>query len=142
MKVREIIEARGHKNILATNNKTFEFTKDLYLTKKGDCIVAIAADKSGPGLKKAFKKTLQCKEAILMMSFKVNGEEEVIQAQGNPNLTFSHPTDLVIRKSSFVCNRTLAIAANKTAADFPRHLINKLRDAKPIIIELLATNDE
>lgn len=141
MEIREIIVAQGHKSILATNKKTFEITKDLSLTEKGDCIVAVAANKSGSELNNVFKKALQCKEARLTMIFKVNGEEEVVYARGNPNLTFNHPTDLVIRKSKFVCNRTLAIAANKTATDFSRHIVKKLQDINPILIELVVTKD-
>lgn len=142
MKVREIIEARGHENILATNKKTFEITKDFHLTKRGDCVVAVAADKSGPDLNKAFKRALQREEAKLSISLKIDGEEVVVQARGNPNLTISHPTDLVIRKSNFVCSRTLGIAANKAAADFSRHVLNKLREIKQITIELVVMNDE
>jgi hypothetical protein len=141
VEIREIIVAQGHKNILATNKKTFEITKDLSLTKKGECIVAMAANKSGQELSDAVKKALKCKEAKLIMLFKVNGKEEVIHARGNPNLTFNHPTDLVIRKSKFICNRTLAIAANKTANDFSRHIVKELQDSKPVLIELVVTRN-
>jgi hypothetical protein len=39
------LTALGHKNVLATHKTTLEFTKDDYLTKKGDCILAINLDK-------------------------------------------------------------------------------------------------
>ena len=142
MEVKEIIEAKGHENIIASNKKTFEITKDFHLTKRGDCIVAVSANKSGPDLNKVFIKALQREEAKLSIFFKIDGEEVVIQARGNPNLTISHPTDLVIRKSNFVCNRTLGIAANKTAYDFSRCVLKKLREIKQVTIELVVTNDE
>jgi hypothetical protein len=53
--------------------------------------------------------------------------EEVVYAKGHPSLTLSHPGDIVIRKSKFICERTLAICATKAAKDFSREFIQKLR---------------
>jgi len=50
-----------------------------------------------------------------------------VKARGSPKLTFTHSTDLVVRKSSYVCGRTLAIKADKSANDLSRELIEKLR---------------
>lgn len=50
----EEVTAHGHRNIFATNKKTFEMTKEPHLTERGDCIVAVAADKSGPCLNHFF----------------------------------------------------------------------------------------
>lgn len=141
MKVIEVVAARGHRNMLVTNEKTFEITKDLRVTEKGDCIVAVAADKSGPDLSKEFKKALQCEKANLTIIFKVGDEKEVIQTWGNPNLSLSHPTDLVIRKSSFICGRTLGIKANKAAGDFSRSLVKKLTGSQMVRIELLVDSN-
>lgn len=141
MKVIEVVAARGHRNMLVTNEKTFEITKDLRVTEKGDCIVAVAADKSGPDLSKEFKKALQCEKANLTIIFKVGDEKEVIQTWGNPNLSLSHPTDLVIRKSSFICGRTLGINANKAAGDFSRSLVKKLIGSQMVRIELLVDSN-
>ena len=141
MKVIEVVTARGHRNMLVTNEKTFEITKDLRVTEKGDCIVAVAADKSGPDLSKEFKKALQCEKANLTIIFKVGDEKEVIQTWGNPNLSLSHPTDLVIRKSSFICGRTLGIKASKAARDFSRSLVKKLIGSQMVRIELLVDSN-
>jgi hypothetical protein len=43
-------------------------------------------------------------------------------------LQFTHQTDLVVRKSDYVCGRTLAIRADKAASDFSRELVEKLKD--------------
>ncbi len=141
MKVIEVVTARGHRNMLVTNEQTFEITKDLRVTEKGDCIVAVAADKSGPDLSKEFKKALQCEKANLTIIFKVGDEKEVIQTWGNPNLSLSHPTDLVIRKSSFICGRTLGIKASKAARDFSRSLVKKLIGSQMVRIELLVDSN-
>jgi len=54
--------------------------------------------------------------------------KEVVRARGSPRLLFTHPTDLVVRKSNYVCGRTLAIRADKAANDLSRKLIEKIRD--------------
>ena len=54
--------------------------------------------------------------------------KETVKAKGSPQLQFTHPTDLVVRKSSYVCGRTLAIGADKAAIDFSRELVEKLKD--------------
>jgi hypothetical protein len=38
------------------------------------------------------------------------------------------PADLVVRKSDYVCGRTLAILADKAAKDLSRKLVEKLRN--------------
>jgi hypothetical protein len=52
-----------------------------------------------------------------------------VKAQGHPSLTFTHPTDLVIRKSDYVCGRTLAIRADIAACDLSRKLVEKLHNS-------------
>lgn len=142
MRVIEKVTAHGHRNILATNRKTFEITKDPRLTESGDCIVAVAADKSGPSLNGKFKRALRNARAKLTVTFRVGNEEEVIQAWGSPSLTLSHPADLVIRKSNFVCSRTLGIRADKTARDFSERIIKKLKSSQRILIELNVDSSE
>ena len=45
MQAREVITAKGHKNILATNRNTVEITRESHLSKRGDCIIAVASNK-------------------------------------------------------------------------------------------------
>ena len=42
--MRYTFTCRGHPNIRAEHNRTIEFTKDSYLTERGDCIVGVSAD--------------------------------------------------------------------------------------------------
>jgi hypothetical protein len=53
-----------------------------------------------------------------------------INAFGSPKLILTHPTDMVVRKSDYICNRTLAIRADKSANDLPRDLVEKLKNPK------------
>ena len=130
MRVVEAITARGHRNILSRNKSTFEITKKPYVTKQGDCIVAVAANKSVKDLSDEFKQILKEKDAKLTIIIQADSESEMIEAFGSQKLTLSHCTDLVVRKSSFVCDRTLSIKANKAAIDFSRNVVTKLRNGR------------
>ncbi len=125
--IREIIFGYGHENIRATHKTTLEFTKDTHLSKKGDCIVAVAADKALADLNPEFKENLRKPHAKLTILIGVGGIAEQVNAHGSPQLFLTHPTDMVIRKSDYVCSRTLAIHANKAAQDLSRELVEKLK---------------
>jgi len=130
MRATEIIHARGHENVLSTNKTTFEITKETHLTKRGDCVIAVGSDKSANDLSLRFGKIARSESARIEITVEVDGEVEVINACGSRHLSFTHPMDLVIRKSDYVCGRTLAIRADKAAKDFSRTLVEKLRNPK------------
>lgn len=141
MEVVEVITAFGHDNILATNENTFEITKDVHLTKRGDCIIAVAADKSVKDLSGEFKKILNKKDAKLTIVIQVDDETEIVQAWGSPKLTFNHTADSVVRKSNFVCDRTLAIKAAKAARDFSRSFVARLKNSQQKVEITLTAED-
>ena len=126
----EIVKARGHRHISGKHKTTFEVTKETHLTPRGDCIVGISADKSISELSEEFKNSLKSEGAKIEILLKIpcTGLEEKVIAFGSPELTFTHPTDIVVRKSTFICPRTLAINANRAAADFSREFIEKLKN--------------
>tara|TARA_Y100000034_G_scaffold54516_1_gene66808 strand:+ start:705 stop:1076 length:372 start_codon:yes stop_codon:yes gene_type:complete len=111
------LTALGHKNVLATHKTTLEFTKDDYLTKKGDCILAINLDK--------IPKAMQGKIKIIL---KINNLTEEIKAEANPD--FNHKTEMVIRISDFKDNRTYATRANKASKDINKNIIKLLKNPK------------
>lgn len=126
MEITEVITAHGHMNIRATHKTTFEITKDDVLTKRGDCIIAVNATKGASALCQEFKEKAKSKGSRITILIDLNGLKEVVKAEGSPRLSFLHPTDLVVRKSCYVCNRTVAIRADKAASDFSRKLVKKL----------------
>ena len=126
----EIVWAFGHENVQAIHPTTLMFTKDVNVSKNGDCIVAVAADKSVAELNVELKEALRKPNAKLTITIEAGGLTERITASSSPNLILNHPTDMVIRKSSYVCNRTLAICADKASNDLSRELIEKLKDPK------------
>ncbi len=134
MKTVEVIHAQGHENILSTNKTTFEITKDTHLTKRGDCIIAINADKAAVDLSQEFKNALRSENARLTITIETDTEKEIVNASGSPQLTLTHLTDLVVRKSNCFCNRTLAIHADKAAKDLSKTLVKKLQNPKQTVI--------
>jgi hypothetical protein len=128
MKIIEIINAYGHENVLSTHETTFEITKETHLTKRGDCIIAVKATKGLMDLLPEFKEAARRENAKIIIIVEADTVKEVINAQGSLRLLFSHPTDLVIRKSDYVCGRTLAVKADKAACDFSRQLVEKLKN--------------
>ena len=128
--VREIIFGYGHENIRATHKTTLEFTKEKHLTKKCDCIIVVAADKGLADLSREFKENLRKPNAKLTILIEAGGITEQVQACGSQKLVLSHPTDVVLRKSSYLCARTLAIHADKAADDLSRELVKKLENPK------------
>ena len=124
----EIITAYGHENIQATHKTTLEITKDKHLTKNGDCIIAVAANKSLADLSPKFKEKLRRKNAILTIRIEAEGVVEEIKASGSSHLILTHPTEIVVRKSDYISNRTLAIRADKASYDLSKRLVDKLKN--------------
>ncbi|MBE0512250.1 DUF371 domain-containing protein, partial [Candidatus Bathyarchaeota archaeon] len=109
--------AHGHENIQATHETTFEVTKETTLTKRGDCIIAVEATKGAADLPLEFKEAARKKGAQITITIEAGELREIVRTKGSPRLLFTHPTDLVVRKTDYVCGRTLAIRADKAASD-------------------------
>jgi hypothetical protein len=129
-KEEESILGYGHKNIQAVHPTTIMITKDENLSQTGDCIVVIAANKTLETLTSKFRESLRKSNSKLTVVFEADSLKEQITAFGSPKLILSHPTDMVIRKSDYICNRTLAIHADKSSSDLSRVFVEKLKDQK------------
>jgi len=128
MRVVEEIKAWGHDNITAENKATFEITKEDHLTRRGDCIVSIRASKGAYELSERFKMLARKVYARITVILSTDDLREVVKGWGSPQLTFKHPTDLVARKSSYACERTFMIKADKAAANFSKVFIQCLKN--------------
>lgn len=127
MEASEVIIAYGHENVQATHRSTFEITKESHLSKRGDCIIAVSANKGLAELSDIFKEILRRCGSKLTILIEAGGASDVINAFGSPLLTLTHPTEMVVRKSGYVCRRTLAIQADKAACDLSKALVEKLK---------------
>jgi hypothetical protein len=130
VKITEIIHARGHENIQATHRTTFEITKEDGLSEKGTCIIAVSADKALADLSREFKENLRKERTELTILIQVGKTVEMIKTCGSPQLVLTHPTDIVVRKSSHICDRTLAFHSDKAACDLSRKLVERLKDPR------------
>jgi hypothetical protein len=126
----EVIIAFGHKNVQASHKTTLEITKEPNLSKTGNCVIAVSADKALADLSPMFKKIMCKNEARLTVLIETGRDVELVQASGNSRLVLTHPADIVIRKSDYVCSRTLAINADKAACDLPKRIVDKLKNPK------------
>ncbi len=125
---KETVWAFGHANIQAVHPSTLMFTKEKNLSKTGDCIVAVAADKAPADLSPQFKEKLKASNAKLTILIEADGSTQQLNAFGSPKLVLSNPNDMVIRKSDYVSDRTLAIHADKSSSDLPREFVEKLKN--------------
>lgn len=130
MEVTEIILGYGHENIQAAHKTTFEITKEAQLSRRGDCIIAVSADKTMADFSSEFKENLHKEKAKIMILIEAGDAAEVVNAFGSPRLILTHPTDMVVRKSNYICSRTFAIQADKAACDLSRDLVKRLRNSK------------
>ncbi|MFA6224932.1 MAG: DUF371 domain-containing protein [Methanoregula sp.] len=139
MEAQEIIQCRGHPLVLGTHPTTFEVTAESHLTSNGNCIIGIAADKGCAGLSPEFKNVLSHDDARLLTRLRCGAIEVEIHSRGSSQFTLTHPTDLVWRKSPFVCGRTIGILSDQVAATLPGELIKNQVAEKTMIVTLIAT---
>ena len=137
MKVIEKIEAYGHENVRSSHKTTFEITKEKRLTKRGDCIIAVGATKGAKDLDLKFREAAKRETTEITVAVEAGGVKEIVRAMGSSRLLFTHPTDLVVRKSDYVCDRTVAIRADKAASDLSRELVEKLRNPSQKVMIIL-----
>ncbi len=129
--LREVIHCRGHENVRATHKSTLEFTREDYLTPRGDCILCVSADKSLKDLSEDFKRALRMGKRLIVR-IKVGGFVEEVIAHGDPRLILDHEHSMVVRKSTYIDARTLAVRANKAARDIDRLIVELLRNPETV----------
>ncbi len=139
MEAQEIIQCRGHPLVSGNHPTTFEVTAESHLTSTGDCIIGIAADKGCAGLSAEFKNVLSHDDARLLTRLMCGEVTIEIHSRGSSQFTLSHPTDMVWRRSTFVCGRTIGILSDHVAATLPEDLIKNLVAEKTMIVTLTAT---
>jgi hypothetical protein len=120
----------GHANVRAFHPRTIEITTESDLTLQGDCIVGVSSTCGCKEIPATLKKKLRRSESKITITIQVDEEKFVIEGHGHEDLRLENPHDIVIRKSNFLCPRTLAIGCNKASDDIPRKLIKKLQDPK------------
>ena len=129
--------ARGHRAVSSTHPTTLELTTEAGLSKNGDCIIAVGSSAGLSDLPEPMKNALSGEACRARLTLKLGIYRFAIEGHGAPGLTLSHPTDMVVRKSGFLSDRTLMVHADRAAADLPRSLVELLQDpGRKVMVEL------
>lgn len=139
MKARDVIHCHGHPNVRALHPSTFEVTTAPDLSPAGDCIIGVAADKGAADLDPTLKRLLADDRAEVTVRLRAGEIEEVVHARGSAGLALDHPSDLVWRRSAFVCGRTAAVGADTVAKTIDRQLVALLQDGADLVVEIEAS---
>ncbi len=127
--MKDEIIAWGHENITARHRTTLEVTKEENLTLRGACIIGVKADKAIRDIDERIKEWLRAGNRIeIEIILPQYALKDSLVGFGSRDMTFEHKTDIVVRKSDYVCERTLAIRANKAAKDIDREIVKLLKD--------------
>jgi uncharacterized protein len=118
----------GHPNIRSLHAKTIEITKDEHLTPRGDCIIGVKANKACADLDESFKHKLKSNLSVIKIEIMVGDESFIISGRGDERLSMLNSNDIVIRKTNFVCPRTMSVLCDKASSDVPRKLVRILQD--------------
>jgi hypothetical protein len=118
----------GHKNIRSLHPKTIEITTESDLTLNGDCIVGVNATCGCNDIPEQMKNLLRNPKSKILFTISVKDISFKVKGTGHENLISTNPHDIVIRKSSFICPRTLAIRCNMASDAIPRQLIKILQN--------------
>jgi len=112
----------GHSNVTSRHKSTLEFTTDSDLSLRGDCILGVRATANLNGLPSDIKKLLRNEKTRIKMMIRTADYTEEIWGNGHPELQLSDKTAIIVRKSDFICPRTLMIKANKSAIDISNEI--------------------
>jgi hypothetical protein len=132
--VKETVHARGHDNVSATHESTFEVTTDDFLTPAGDCILGIEADRAPADFDPAFVEACQDPDATITATFEAVGHETVVTGRGHPDLTFESDRSAVGRTSEYVDERTVMVRADRAATSVDRDLVDALASGTELTV--------
>ena len=126
--VQDEVTFYGHPNIQSLHAKTIEITKDEHLTLRGDCIIGVKANKACADLDESFKHRLKSNSAVVRIEIMIGDDSFLIKGRGDERLSLLNVQDIVIRRTNFVCPRTMSILCDGASSDVPRKLVKMLQN--------------
>lgn len=123
------VEFLGHESVRALHARTIEVTRGTALTPAGDCVVGVGASCACAGLPEALKERLRDARAVVDVEIAVGGLSFGLRGRGDPALALSDARDIVLRRSSYACPRTLAVGCDAASDSVPREMVRALREA-------------
>ena len=120
----------GHPNVRSLHSKTVEITRDDHLTLRGDCIIGVRASKACADLDQTLRRRLRSNDSVVRIEIMVGDESFLINGKGDERFTLQNPHDIVIRKTGFVCPRTMSVRCDRASSDVPRKMVRMLQDTE------------
>ncbi len=120
-------KAYGHENVIGEHKTTVEITTEDYLTKQGTCIVGVQANQKLSDLAPKIRELVTLETTKIVLVMEVEGIIEQVTGTGGQNLTYSDSVSMVARTSSYQCERTLMINADKAASNLSREFVRLLK---------------
>jgi uncharacterized protein len=118
----------GHPNIQSLHLRAIEVTKNPNLTLRGDCIIGVRASKACKDLNPSLQRLLKKEDSVVRLSIITGNLFYRLNAFGNSRIMLLDAQDIVIRKTNFVCSRTLCVNSDKASLDITREIIRSLQD--------------
>jgi hypothetical protein len=122
------IPFHGHKNIRSLHPKTIEITTESDLTLNGDCVIGVEASCGCNDIPEQMKNLMRSSKSEISFTISVKDISFKVNGRGHEDLILTNPHDIVIRKSSFICPRTLAIHCDLASDSSPRQMIKILQN--------------
>ncbi|MBU4534244.1 MAG: DUF371 domain-containing protein [Euryarchaeota archaeon] len=135
--IKYIFYAQGHPNVTSKHRSTLEVTLDPEIGIQADCIIGVKSDKNMLDFPGELKKAISREGAQVRLLLSTTRHHEEIIGKGHPDLSLDHPTDMVCRKSDYICSRTLMIKADKAACDLNQDLIEDLKKSETLKVEII-----
>ena len=135
--ISEEILFKGHANIQSLHSRTIEITKEKELTLRGDCIIGVNANKSCKDLSDKIKEKIKKNHSFIEIELIVEPFNFIIKGSGHNDLLLTNKKDIVLRKSKFICDRTLSINCDYSSLQIPREIIELLKFSSKIGIMLI-----
>jgi hypothetical protein len=79
-------------------------------------------------LDQLLKHKLRSNSSVVKIEIIVGDESFLISGRGDERLSMLNAHDIVVRKTNFVCPRTMSVLCNKASSDMPRKLVKMLQD--------------
>lgn len=127
----------GHPNVTSKHRTTLEFTKDTDISIRADCIIGVKSPVSMENIPTEIINSIKEDDRPITLKLETENAVDTVTGYGHHELTLTHPTDMVSRKSDFKCSRTLMINADKAAVDLKTELIKDLKDSKTLKVTII-----
>ena len=127
------LRAKGHPNIRSRHKTTLMTTVEPHLTPRGDCIIAVDAETGLAQLPSEIKEAARNPETRITFTLRAGNHVFETTGRGDSELTYADEIDMVARKSSYTCDRTLMINSDKAAKDIPDEIIKALQNPQAAV---------